>query len=170
MPSKEESKRLIVRLARIASEADEAEQQRRMDERYRQLLNHIDITPYKKTAAWPGKSYLLVGNSYNTDKTFQKSREKTRRAACIALLINKGADRRNCVSLEEALLDEGFASVLSRFEKQWLAKLPETTLIGPAYNDKGKLIPQAFAVWRKEFVTAREKDRQLVGATRVRKN
>ncbi|MCC6978349.1 MAG: hypothetical protein IT343_08510 [Candidatus Melainabacteria bacterium] len=169
MPSKEESKRLIVRLARIASEADEAERERRMDERYDQLLNHIDVTPYKKTAAWPGKSYLLIGSSFNTDATFKKPREKTRRAACIALLINKGADRRNCVSLAEALSDEGFTSVLSRFEKQWLAKLQDTTLIGPAYNEKGKLIPQAFAVWRKEIATAREKDKQLVAAGRGQK-
>ena len=170
MPSREESKRLIVRLARIASEVDDAEQQRRMDERYRQLLNHIDVTPYKKTAAWPGKSYLLVGNSFNTDVTFQKSREKTRRAACIAVVINRGADRRNCVSLGEALGDERFASVLSRFEKQWVEKLPETTLIGPAYNEKGKLIPQAFAVWRKEVATVKEKEKQLVGAARGRKS
>lgn len=168
MPSKEESKRLLVRLTRIASEVNETEQAR-ADERYQQLLNHIDITPYKKTAAWPGKSYLLVGNSFNTDSSFQSPVETTRRAACIAVLVSKGSGNRNCVSVHDALDDEGFISVLSRFEKQWLYKLPDTTLIGPAYDDKGRLIAQAFAVWRKEFATQREKEKQLVGAGAGRK-
>jgi len=167
MPSKEEPKRLLVKLTRIADEAYDAECKKRMDERYEQLLNHIDITPYMKTAAWPGKSYLLVGNSFNTDVTFKRA-DKTRRAACIAVLVSKGAGRRNCVSLGEALADEGFATVLSRFEKQWLAKLPENTLIGPAYNERGKLIPQAFAVWRKESAGTREKEKQLVGTGKGR--
>lgn len=165
MPSHEESKRLLVRLTRIASEIN-SDEQARSDERYMQLMNHIDVTPYKKTAAWPGKSYLLVGNSFNTEVTFRGAQETTRRAACIAVAVRRGAGRRNCVTLEEALADDGFTSVLSRFEKQWLAKLPETTLIGPAYDEKGNLIAQAFAVWRKEFVTEREKEKQLVGSGR----
>ncbi len=168
MPSKEDSNRLLVKLTRIASDNDEREEAR-SNERYQQLLNHIDITPYKKTAAWPGKSFLLVGNSFNTDASFQKTKEKRRRSGCIAVLVSKGTGNRNCVSLRDALQDEGFTSVLSRFEKQWLAKLPETTLIGPAYNDKGKLIPHAFAVWRKEFTTVAEKEKQLVGAGKGRK-
>ncbi len=169
MPSKDESKRLLVTLTRIASEADEADGKRRMDERYKQLLNHIDITPFKETSAWPGKSFLLVGNSFNTDPSLQTTKEKRRRSGCIAVLVKKGKENRNCVRLAEALGDEGFVSVLSRFEKQWLAKLPDTTLIGPAYNDKGKLIAHAFAVWRKEFATANEKEKQLVTAGKGRK-
>lgn len=168
MPQKEESNRLLVRLTRIAAEVNDAEEQR-AHERYQQLLNHIDITPYKKTAAWPGKSYLLVGNSFNVDISLQAPLEKTRRAACIALLVNRNSDSRNCASLGEALCDEGFASILSRFENQWLRKMPLTSLIGPAYDEKGNLIPHAFAVWRKEFATDREMQKQLVGAGKERK-
>jgi hypothetical protein len=169
MPSKEESNRLLVRLTRIASEVNDAERdETRSNERYLQLLNHIDVTPYKKTAAWPGKSYLLVGNSFNMDVSLQEPVDKTRRAACIAVLISRGAGRRNCVSIAEALADEGFTSNLSRFEKQWLTRLPETSLIGPAYDDKGNLIAQAFAVWRKEFANQRENEKQLVGAGKRR--
>lgn len=159
MPSKEESNRLLVRLTRIASEVSDAEEQR-AHERYQQLLNHIDITPYKKTAAWPGKSYLLVGNSF--DISLQEPMEKTRRAACIALLVSRHSNNRNCASLGEALCDEGFASILSRFENQWLRKMPLTSMIGPAYDEKGNLIPQAFAVWRKEFAN-QHREKQLVG-------
>ena len=167
MPSNEESNRLLVRLSCIASEVNDAEAQR-AHERYQQLLNHIDITPYKKTAAWPGKSYLLVGNSFNMDISIQAPVEETRRAACIALLVSRNSENRNCASLGEALCDEGFASILSRFEKQWLAKMPLTSQIGPAYDDKGKLIPQAFAVWRKEFATDRDREKQLVAAGKAR--
>ncbi|MCC7529268.1 MAG: hypothetical protein IT342_12165 [Candidatus Melainabacteria bacterium] len=163
MPSKEESDRLLVKLKRIASEVNDGERdETRSSERYQQLLNHIDVTPYKKTAAWPGKSYLLVGNSFNTDISFQETVETTRRAACIAVLVSRGAGRRNCVSLAEALSDEGFTSILSRFEKQWLVRLPETALIGPAYDEKGNLISQAFAVWRKEFAESK-REKHLVG-------
>lgn len=167
MPSKEDSNRLLVKLTRIASDNNQREEAR-SNERYQQLLNHIDITPYKKTAAWPGKSFLLVGNSFNTDPNSQTQKQRRRRSGCIAVLVSRGTGNRNCVSLADALRDEEFMSVLSRFERQWLAKLPDTTLIGPAYDDKGKLIPQAFAVWRKEFATARENDRQLVASGKNR--
>ena len=168
MPSQEESNRLLVRLTRIAAEVDDAEVERAI-ERYQQLLNHIDITPYKKTAAWPGKSYLLVGNSFNVDISLQEPLEKPRRAACIALLVSRNSENRNCASLGEALCDEGFASILSRFENQWLRKMPLTSMIGPAYDHKGNLIPQAFAVWRKEFETDREREKQLVSAGKGRR-
>ncbi|HIA53282.1 MAG TPA: hypothetical protein EYN91_14535 [Candidatus Melainabacteria bacterium] len=163
MPSKEDSDRLLVKLTRIAAENDEREEARAR-ERYTQLLNHIDVTPYKKTAAWPGKSYLLVGNSYNMDFSFQEPVERTRRATCIALLFRNGERDRNWIPLAEALQDVGFASVLSRFEREWLSRMPETAMIGPAYDNNGNLIARAFAVWRKESATEREREKQLVTA------
>lgn len=161
MPSKEDSNRLLVKLTRIADENDEREEARAR-ERYTQLLNHIDVTPYKKTDAWPGKSYLLVGNSYNMDLSYQEPTERSRRASCIALLLNTREGRRNCIPVADALSDVGFTSVLSRFEREWLSRMPDTALIGPAYDNQGNLIPRAFAVWRREMATEREREKQLV--------
>ncbi|HNB23254.1 MAG TPA: hypothetical protein PKZ32_12565 [Candidatus Melainabacteria bacterium] len=163
MPAKEDSNRLLVKLTRIAAENDEREEARAR-ERYNQLLNHIDITPYKRTSAWPGKNYLLVGNSYNTDLSFQEPVERTRRAANIAGLFGNGETRRNWIPLAEALEDVGFASVLSRFEREWLLRMPETAVVGPAYDNNGNLIARAFAVWRREFAGEREREKQLVTA------
>lgn len=163
MPSKEDSNRLLVKLTRIADENDER-LEARARERYTQLLNHIDVSAYKKANAWPGKTYLLVGNSYNMDLSFQDQVERTRRTSCIALLFNTGDGKRNCVPLREALSDVGFTSVLSRFEREWLCRMHDSALIGPAYDNNGNLIARAFAVWRRETVPDLEREKQLVAA------
>ena len=115
-----------------------------------ELLSGVNLAPYKTHKAWPGRKYLLLGNSYNVDSGIYATNNEARRAACIAVVLERGRDNRNCVSVEDALEYEGFVESLSRFERDWLRRQPASTLIGPAYDDGGNLITGAFAVWRRE--------------------
>lgn len=119
------------------------------------LRRVMDLTPYKQASAWPGRTYLLVGNSYNVEVRFADSRNyDVKRRASIAMMFESKTHNRNrgCVALGDALRNQGFVEVLSRFEFDWLRRMPGETLIGPAYDRYGNLIPQAFAVWRVEGV------------------
>lgn len=125
------------------------------------LKRSMDLTPYKQASVWPGRSYLLVGNSYNVEVRFADSRNyDVKRRASIAMMFESKSGNRNrgCVALEDALRNEGFVEVLSRFEFDWLRRMPSETLIGPAYDRYGNLIPQAFAVWRAEGARTRNSD------------
>ncbi|HEY9787675.1 MAG TPA: hypothetical protein V6D17_19965, partial [Candidatus Obscuribacterales bacterium] len=73
---------------------------------------------------------------------------------------------RRCVSVREALQDKDFVSVLSRFEHDWLTRLPATTLIGPAYDSNGRILSHSFAVWRKEAHLETTNKRVLVAGSR----
>lgn len=65
------------------------------------------------------------------------------------MMLEKGKGNRRCLSVGEALQHEGFKECLSRFEYDWLVRESQETLLGPAYNDKGELLPLSFTVWRK---------------------
>ncbi len=122
------------------------------------LRRAMDLTPYKQASVWPGRNYLLVGNSYNVEMRFADTRNyDVKRRATIAMMFESKAHNRNrgCVALDDALRNEGFIEVLSRFEFDWLRRMPGETLVGPAYDRYGNLIPQAFAVWRPEGVRNR---------------
>ncbi len=147
-PTKDQINKLFNRLAETAASEAQHPVQRRSPEEL--LYDKNDLTPYKKHQAWPGKSYFLVGNSYNTEPKVRDTAHATRRTACIAMIIERGRDNVKCSSVQEALAFEGFAETLSRFEYDWLRKQPPSTLIGPAYDQKGNLVPEAFAVWRYE--------------------
>ncbi len=113
----------------------------------------VNLSSYKVNQAWPGRAYVLVGNSYNPERRIQSVRQSRKRAACIALMLEHGKNNRNCLSVEDALQMEGFRECLSRFEFDWLRREASSTLLGPAYNERGELLPQCFAVWRREEAT-----------------
>lgn len=114
------------------------------------LQRRLDLAPYKSSQAWPGKTFLLVGNSYNAEKRVRGSAK--RRSSAITALLEKshGAyGKRHCLTLREALANERFVATLSRFEADWLRREPDSTLIGPAYDEQGNLLNESFAVWRR---------------------
>lgn len=121
------------------------------------LRRHMDLTPYKQASVWPGRNYLLVGNSYNVETRLAGRTYDVKRRASIAMMFESKDHKRNrgCVTLADALRNQGFIEVMSRFEFDWLRRMPDETLIGPAYDRYGNLIPQAFSVWRPEGVTSR---------------
>jgi hypothetical protein len=53
------------------------------------------------------------------------------------------------LTLRDALANERFVATLSRFEADWLKREPDSTLIGPAYDEQGNLLSESFAVWRR---------------------
>ena len=122
----------------------------------------VNLSYYKENHAWPGRNYIYIGNSFNIKKKIQSpnSRESRKRAACIAMMLEKGKGNRNCLSIGEALQHEGFKECLSRFEYDWLVREAHETLLGPAYNDKGELLPLAFTVWRKMPTPVQQNSKQ----------
>ncbi len=130
------------------------------------LKRYIDLTAYKEHQGWPGRGYLLVGNSYNVERKVTDKTQKTKRNGSIAMLLEQGKGNRHCVTVEEALYHAGFVESLSRFEFDWLRREPSSSLIGPAYDEYGKLVPGSFAVWRVDVVYAQNQHhtKELVGA------
>lgn len=108
------------------------------------------IEPYKRSKCWPGESYIYLGHSQNLDHQLLGTTQVRLRSRCMTLLFEAKGDANYCVSLENALDFEGFFQSLSRFEKEFLDKLPTCTVLGPAYDRSGSCVPGAFAVWRKE--------------------
>lgn len=122
----------------------------------------LDLEPYKSNQAWPGRRYSLVGNSYCVETRLIHGNQELKRTACIAVVLERGRQNRKCVSVEDALDYPGFRECLSRFELDWLGRQPASTLIGPAYDPAGHLVPHAFAVWRRHQdkpAAGREHDR-----------
>lgn len=116
------------------------------------LKRRIDLSYYKEHQAWPGRSYLLVGNSFNAEKKLRSGRKDSKRAGSIAMVLEKGRGNRHCVTVEEAMTDADFVANLSRFEFDWLRREAGDSLIGPAYDARGRLVPHSFAVWRRQPV------------------
>ena len=114
------------------------------------LTLHGNTGPYKANQAWPGRKYLLIGNSFRVDNKIVATTDATKRTACIAVVLEKGRNNRRCVSVEDAFSSRGFVECLSRFEFDWLRRQPPSTLIGPAFNEDGDLIPEAFSVWQRQ--------------------
>lgn len=105
------------------------------------------LQPYIRQKLWPGRNYLLAGLSYFSQYRIIGTSLETQRAGYLAVLCEHG-DRYHCVKLIDALSAEGFEELLNEDEQQWLSSLPEDTLIGPAYDNRGVRIPAAFAIWR----------------------
>jgi|AGTN01.1.fsa_nt_gi hypothetical protein len=117
----------------------------------KELLNiHGNLDPYKRNQAWPGRKYLLIGNSFRVDNKIIATTDATKRTACIAVVLERGRNNRRCVSVEDAFANPGFVEALSRFEFDWLRRQPPSTLIGPAFDEDGNLIPEAFSVWQRQ--------------------
>jgi hypothetical protein len=151
------------------SAENETQQQRRRQEDGQKSaqLPRINLTPYKLADAWPGRNYALVGNSHYVEKRIISSANtmQNKRAACIAMMLEQGGPRR-CVFVTEALQNDGFIEVLSRFERDWLYRLPPHAVLGPAYNANGNMIEQSFAVWScVKFSSPTERELAPAGST-----
>ncbi|MBZ0185879.1 MAG: hypothetical protein K8F91_06455 [Candidatus Obscuribacterales bacterium] len=141
----------IVRLLRNMNEIispDPTESRRRQSAR-ELLSGMLDLQPYKQNQSWPGRAYVLVGNSYNVEQKVVVGNHAVKRTACISVVLERGRNNRNCTSIEDAFTYGGFVECLSRFEHDWLKRQPPSTLVGPAYDHEGRLVPHAFAVWRR---------------------
>jgi hypothetical protein len=114
--------------------------------------------------ACPGHNYFLVGNSYNADYCLLGTQIEARRQACIALLFESRGSRNKCIRLLNAFEFEGFVEILGQAERGWLAQLPQDTYIGPAFDQLGRKIPAAFAVWQK-LETEAEREPVLIIAS-----
>ena len=125
----------------------------------RKLKIEINLKPYKNHQAWPGRRYNLVGNSFNLENRIVDTKSDTKRTACISVVLEKGRNNCKCISIEDAFEYKGFVECLSRFEYDWLSKQPPSTLIGPAYDTKGELLPESFAVWKRELALERKSSR-----------
>jgi len=140
----------MTKMRRSAQNESQSHPQRRHDDTGQQKaqLPRINLTPYKLADAWPGRNYALVGNSHFVEKRIIDSTNtmQNKRAACIAMMLEQGGPRR-CVFVTEALQNEGFIEVLSRFERDWLYRLPPHAVLGPAYEANGNMIELSFAVW-----------------------
>jgi len=106
------------------------------------LLPDIDVAPHKRAKAYPGKEYMLMGNSFN----LEPDQHADKRAAALHGLFCR-SNGGTC-KLADALKSDEFNQVLSRFERDWLARLTEDTVIGPAFDENARALPDAFAVWR----------------------
>ena len=121
------------------------------EDRRRVILPQPDFMPYKKADAYPGTDYFFVGHSHNIEIEAAGHESQGERTKSVSALLNKGSANHHCVLVKEALADHNFYQKLSRFERDWLVRLPETTLIGPAVDKHGQLIGHCFSVWRKEM-------------------
>jgi len=125
------------------------------------LNRQIDLSPYKEHQAWPGRGYMLVGNSYNPAIKAGSGARKSKRANNIAKMLESAEGKDNYVSVQNALQHAGFKGSLSRFEYDWLKRETQSSVIGAAYDEQGHLLPDSFAVWRSE---AAQKARQVKGS------
>ena len=146
MPKKEVNK-LINKMKEQVGEGPKQEGHQEQSQDSELRLPNIDIEPYKRGNAWPGRTFMLIGNSFSVEQKIMHTSMSIKRSACIAMMLEQGGARR-CVFVHEAMQHEGFVEVLSKFERLWLNKLPDDTVIGPAYAPTGELIGQSFAVWR----------------------
>jgi hypothetical protein len=121
------------------------------------------LAPYRRHQVWPGERYTLLGTSYNLESRIFCRVLEERRAGCMAIVFESHGDRYSCIPVGQALAIEGLSDVLSGFERDWLEKLPDETLLGPAYSPAGQRIRTAFAVWRFEPEQVSTKRVLLVG-------
>lgn len=139
--SRHEANKLLIKLTNAVSPAKKEERLAH----YR--LPELDTAPYRKRGAWPGRSFMLIGNSFNAECKISGAQSALKRTASLAIMFDQARETRRCLYVVDALQNESFVEVLSRFERDWLSRLPSGTVLGPAYGSGGQLIAQAFAVW-----------------------
>lgn len=110
-------------------------------------LPQPDFSAYRKKNSYPGEGFFFVGHSYNVENTAGNFTSQRKQA--IKQLLKK-ANKNNTLSVKEALQQKEFVVILSRVERDWLGRLPEGALIGPAIEKDGSEIAECFTVWRKE--------------------
>lgn len=139
----------------------EAAVQERPFERRRASLPQPDFTFYKQANAYPGPKYFFVGHSYNVELSESTGSDVKERANAIVALFN---DSTKWVPVHNALGNSIFHHVLTRFEHDFLHRLPESALIGPAIDESGRVIAESFTVWREERRARRTEEVSLPGA------
>jgi hypothetical protein len=150
MAKKERAEKLLTKLEQTSKNAAAPKSEQPKDRR-RQALPQPDFTHYKQAHAYPGKEFLFVGHSYNTECDGGSGTNTSKRSTAVANLLENGNKNNQWVTVKDAVGDQQFYSTLSRFEKDWLGRLPDSTLVGPAIDVSGKTIPQSFTVWRLEM-------------------
>ncbi len=115
----------------------------------RKALPQPDFTHYRQAGSYPGAAYFFVGHSYNVEHRCCSGQFSMKRKAAIKQVL-KEASKTHSVLVKDALQHSEFVEVLSRVERDWLGRLPEGALIGPAIDEDGAEIAQSFTVWRKE--------------------
>jgi len=110
-----------------------------------QVREEAHLSPYVQSKTWPGKNYIYIGHLENP---LVGTEIYIQRANFISLLLEAKGNQNHCVTVEQALNFEGFVDVLSRFELSMLQRMPQYTMIGPAYADTGEPLPTAFTVWQ----------------------
>jgi hypothetical protein len=130
------------------------------------LLPELDVTPYKTAGAWPGKAFVLLGNSFCIEAKVATKKAQTKRKASLAIMFEQARDERRCVYVRDALNNESFMEVLSRFERDWLRRMPADTVIGPAYDMKGAIIGEAFAVWKSAISATKRKEQPVLAGVK----
>lgn len=110
-------------------------------------LPQPDFSAYRKKNSYPGEGFFFVGHSYNVENT--DGNFTSQRKQAIKQLLKK-ANKNNTLPVKEALQQKEFVLILSRVERDWLGRLPEGALIGPAIEKDGSEIAECFTVWRKE--------------------
>lgn len=132
-------------LGRLGSSLDSANVQ----QNGQALRNREDskINPYVQNKVWPGKNYVYIGHSSNLEHPLIGTNVDTARRICLSLMFEAKGNEQYCVSIEQALSFEGFDEILTRFERELLAKFPAETLLSPSFDDNGQRMHGSFTVW-----------------------
>jgi hypothetical protein len=145
---KEDAGRLLLEMASAAVRANrQMEAQRQVTESWNGTIN---VEPYKRSNAWPGNKYCLMGNSFNVEIRNAGPQYRLNRVNAVHELFS--VNNAHCLTLNEVFSNDKFVKSLSRFERDWLSRLSPETMIGIAYDACGNRIEEAFSVWRKDFV------------------
>ncbi len=137
----------------------------------RKALPQPDFSHYREAGSYPGTSYFFVGHSYNVEHNCCGAQFNLKRKSAIKKILQQ-ATKNNSMLVKNALEQPEFVAVLSRFERDWLSRLPEGAMIGPAIDQEGKKIVQSFTVWRKEqrktAAKSKQNEKVAAGAAGVR--
>ncbi len=115
-------------------------------DRRRSRLPQPDFSHYKTQNAYPGPGYFFVGHSFNLEESAKADDFQEKRAMAINELL---VDETRWAPVDDALGNQKFSKVLSRFEHDFLHRL-DGAVIGPAIDKSGQKIAESFTIWRKE--------------------
>jgi hypothetical protein len=149
MAKKEAADKVIMKLAESSKQTAESRPGVSIILDRRKALPQPDFSHYREAGSYPGSTYFFVGHSYNVEHNCCGAQFNLKRKNAIKKVL-QSAGKNNALSVKAALEQPEFVAVLSRFEKDWLGRLPEGAMIGPAIDQEGKKIVQSFTVWRKE--------------------
>jgi hypothetical protein len=119
-------------------------------ERRRATLFQPDFAAYKKANAYPGIEYFFVGHSYDVELPKGQDLDNPDVAKRVAAIKEVLGEDGKCIPVKTALTNDNFNSVLTRFEHDFLHRLPATAVIGMAIDKEGRMIAPSFSVWREE--------------------